>query len=93
MATKKSGGVAKSTEAHPEAESRSLALAERGPKSLMEIAEFSMAVACDVIRGAVTAGSANATATNVGKVLKSIELQLKHGPKGSGNTMLAPPSK
>lgn len=57
----------------------------------MEIAEFTMAVACDVIRGAVTAGSANATATNVGKTLKSIEMQLKYGPKDSGSAMLAGP--
>lgn len=91
MATKKSGVVTKSKSTSTEAESRSLPLAERGPKTLMEIAEFTMAVACDVIRGAVTNGSANATATNVGKTLKSIELQLKYGPKGSGGAMLAAP--
>lgn len=54
----------------------------------MEIAEFSMAVSCDVIRGAVTAGSANACATNTGKTLKSIEMQLKYGPKGDGTAKL-----
>lgn len=83
----------KSTSTKPEAvapapESRSLKLAERGPKTLMDIAEFSLATACDVIRGAVTPEAANSCANNVGKTLKGIEMQLKHGPKGGGSTTL-----
>lgn len=57
----------------------------------MEMAEYTLAISCDVIRGAVSAGSANAAAGAVGKTLKAIEVQLKHGPKGSGNAMLASP--
>lgn len=91
MAIKNQSKSAKLKTSIKTAESRSLSLAERGPTTLMEIAEFTMAVACDVIRGAVTAGSANATATNVGKTLKSIEMQLKYGPKDSGSAMLAGP--
>ncbi len=91
MATKKSSAVAKSKTITEAPESRSLKLADRGPRNLMEIAEFSMAIACDVIRGALTAGAANAAATNTGKTLKSIEMQLKYGPKGSGNAALAGP--
>lgn len=91
MATKKPSATAKSKATDQVSESRSLKLAERGPTNLMEIAEFSMAIACDVIRGALTAGAANAAATNTGKTLKSIEMQLKYGPKGSGAAALAGP--
>ena len=69
-------------------QSRSLPLAEAGPQTVMDIAELSMAVACDVIRGLVSANSANATASSIGKALKAIELQLKHGPKDKVHVML-----
>ena len=91
MAKKGNGMQSKSKAAVAEAESRSLTLAQRGPRNLMEIAEFSLAIACDVVRGAMSASAANAASSNTGKTLKSIEMQLKYGPKGSGNAMLVAP--
>lgn len=91
MVKQSKGNEPKSAKAHPEAESRSFKLAQAGPRNLMDIAEFSMAIACDVVRGAMSASAANAASSNTGKTLKSIEMQLKYGPKGSGNAMLASP--
>lgn len=55
----------------------------------MECAEFSLATATDVIRGAVTASAANASATNIGKALKAVEIQQKFGPKNGAAMRLA----
>jgi hypothetical protein len=69
-------------------QSRSIPLAEAGPKSVMQIAEFSLAVATDAVRGLISANTANATSSAIGKTLKAIELQLKHGPKDGVAVML-----
>lgn len=88
MAEKSTSNQSRSKSGVEVIESRSLALAEAGPKSIMQIAEFSIAVACDVVRGAITANNANATASAIGKTLKAIEIQLKHGPKTTVHKML-----
>jgi hypothetical protein len=88
MAIKSKGNQSNSKTRVEIIESRSLTLAEAGPKSVMQIAELSLAVACDVIRGAITANNANATASAIGKTLKAIEIQLKHGPKNTVHKML-----
>lgn len=54
----------------------------------MEMAQFTLATATDVIRGAVTASNANASATNIGKTLKAIEMQLKYGPQSDATVKL-----
>jgi hypothetical protein len=45
----------------------------------MESAQFTMAVALDVVSGAMQPQHAQAISTNVGKTLKATEMQLKYG--------------
>jgi len=54
----------------------------------MDIVAYELEVACDVSRGVISNQSASAIASNIGKALKGIELQLKHGPKDQVQTML-----
>lgn len=68
--------------------SRSMPLAEAGLSSVMDIVRYELEVACDVSRGVISNQSASAIACNIGKALKGIELQLKHGPKDQVQLML-----
>lgn len=68
--------------------SRSLPLAEAGLRTVMDIARYELEVACDVSRGVISNQSATAIATSVGKALKAIEFQLKHGPKDEVQLLL-----
>lgn len=79
MATKKSSVVAKPEASVEKPESRSAKWSKCGVSNLMESAQFTMAVALDVVSGAMQPQHAQAISTNVGKTLKATEMQLKYG--------------
>jgi hypothetical protein len=82
MATKKSSAVAEAKANTEKPIGRSAEWAKRGVSNLMESAQFTMAVALDVVSGAMQPQHAQAISTNVGKTLKATEMQLKYGGTG-----------
>lgn len=88
MATKSASNEPKPSPDVEIIQSRALPLAEARPETVMQIVELEIAIACDVVRGAMTSASAQAVANNIGKALKGIELQMKYGPKGRAQKLL-----
>ena len=79
MAKKEPGVITKSETTAEKPESRAAKWARSGVSNLMESAQFTMAVALDVVSGAMQPQHAQAISTNVGKTLKATEMQLKYG--------------
>lgn len=82
MAKKTPSNIAKSETSVEKPVGRSAEWASKGVANLMESAQFTMAVALDVVSGAMQPQHAQAISTNVGKTLKATEMQLKYGGNG-----------
>ena len=63
------------------AKPKSLGFADRGISTTADFAEMMTEVIGDVIAGRITPGQANAASNAAGRVLKTVELQLKYGSK------------
>jgi hypothetical protein len=79
MAKKKSTNSENGRKDHPKTQPRSLAYFERGITTDIEFAATSIAVAYDLVAGAITASVGNAVRGTLGNVLKVIELKHKYG--------------
>lgn len=88
MATKKPSASESSETSIEKPKGRAAEWATRGVSNLMESAQFTMAVALDVVSGAMQPQHAQAISTNVGKTLKATEMQLKYGGTGKAPLQL-----
>lgn len=68
-----------STSSGKEDDARSLLIAKRGIRTAPEFANLMSALMTDLITGAITPMTANATCNCAGKLLKVTELQHKYG--------------
>jgi hypothetical protein len=66
---------------------KSLLIAGRGISTSRDFATLMSALMCDLIAGRITPSVGNATCNAGGKLLKVVEMQIRHG-KGTGDKTL-----
>lgn len=72
---------------------QSIALAARGIKTSADCSNFLMALAMDVLSGAITPQVCNSSANAIGKAIRVKELEIKHGTTGDDGPDGSPGTK
>jgi hypothetical protein len=57
---------------------------QAGLTTSLDVIEFMGLMACDVLARRITPAEANASSSAIGKMIRMVDLQYKHGTQGAG---------